>query len=331
VYSGGDVSDLAKAVERFGGRHAVVVGDLMLDEYVWGRADRISPEAPVPVVAVEGRNHLPGGAGNVARGIVALGCSASLGGVVGEDDSGARLQEALAEAGVDCEGVIAARGRTTTTKTRVIAHSQQVVRTDLEQSDPISETLAGDLASWGESALDGAHVLVLSDYAKGVLTPPLAQALIETARRHAIPIVVDPKGSDFGRYRGATVLTPNVHDAARAAILMIERREDLLEAARRLQAVLPETYLLVTRGNEGMSLIRDGTSADVAADARNVYDVTGAGDTVVAALAVALAAGLDLADGMALANAAAGIVVEKLGTATVTREELRERLAGRGA
>jgi len=315
-------------LERLAGARAVAVGDVMLDEYVWGHVSRISPEAPVPVVDVQGRSHVPGGAANVAAGVVALGGSAVLGGVAGADDPGARLREALAEIGVGADGVLRLDGRATTTKTRVIAHNQQVVRTDFEQRQPLSGDDERRLLEWASSALEDADVLVLSDYAKGVLTSSVTRRLIEAAGERGIPVVVDPKGVDYAKYRGATVLTPNVHDAERAAAYHVESYDDLLEVARRLGETLPGTALLITRGAEGMTLVSGGDAVDIAAEARDVYDVTGAGDTVVATLAVALANGVELADAVRLANAAAGIVVGKVGTATVTLDELRSRLGG---
>ncbi len=322
------MSALADAVERLPGVRVLTIGDLMLDEYVWGRVSRISPEAPVPVVEVEGRSHVPGGAANVASGIVALGGSAALGGVVGADEHGRVLRESLAERSVDCGGVLDAGDRRTTVKTRVIAHSQQVVRTDFEQRTPVDGDTAERLLGWAESVLGETDVLVLSDYAKGLLTPDVLQRLIASARAAGKPVVVDPKGVRYEKYRGATVLTPNVHDAERAAQYPVQEYDDLLEVARRLEDVLPDTYLLITRGAEGMSLMRDGKSVDIAAEAQDVYDVTGAGDTVVATLAAALGRGVEVEDAVRLANAAAGIAVGKVGTASVTLDELRARVIG---
>ncbi len=323
----GGVSALAEALERLPGVHVLTIGDLMLDEYVWGRVSRISPEAPVPVVEVEGRSHVPGGAANVASGVVALGGTASLGGVVGDDEHGRQLREVLAERSVDCAGVLAAGDRRTTVKTRVIAHSQQVVRTDFEQRAPLDDETAARLLAWAGDEVERADVLVLSDYAKGLLTQDVLQALIERATTARKPIVVDPKGVRYEKYRGATILTPNVHDAERAASYPVQEYDDLLEVARRLEGVLPGTDLLITRGADGMSLMRDGTSVDIEADARDVYDVTGAGDTVVATLAAALGRGVEVEDAVRLANAAAGIAVGKVGTASVTLDELRARLS----
>ena len=321
------MSPLAEAVERLAGVRVLTIGDLMLDEYVWGRVSRISPEAPVPVVEVDGHSHVPGGAANVASGIVALGGSAVLGGVVGADEPGRRLREALVERLVDCGGVLDSPARRTTVKTRVIAHSQQVVRTDFEEREPLEDDLAERLIGWAAGELDGADVLVLSDYAKGLLTPHVLRSLIERATSAGKPIVGDPKGVRYEKYRGATVLTPNVHDAERAAQYPVQEYDDLLEVARRLEDVLPDTDLLITRGAEGMSLMRAGESLDIAAEAQDVYDVTGAGDTVVATLAAALGRGVAVEDAVRLANAAAGIAVGKVGTASVTLDELRERVS----
>jgi rfaE bifunctional protein kinase chain/domain len=327
VVEASGVSALAEALERLPGVRVLTIGDLMLDEYVWGRVSRISPEAPVPVVEVEGRSHVPGGAANVASGVVALGGTASLGGVVGDDEHGRQLREALAERSVDCGGVLDARDRRTTVKTRVIAHSQQVVRTDFEERAPLDDETAARLLAWAGDEVERADVLVLSDYAKGLLTEEVLQTLIERATAAGKPIVVDPKGVRYEKYRGATILTPNVHDAERAASYPVQEYDDLLEVARRLDGVLPGTDLLITRGAEGMSLMRDGASVDIEADARAVYDVTGAGDTVVAALASALGRGVEVEDAVRLANAAAGIAVGKVGTASVTLDELRARLS----
>ena len=301
---------------------ALVVGDVMLDEYVWGQVNRISPEAPVPVVDVRSRTYVPGGAANVAAGIAALGGRPLVGGVVGDDAAAAQLRGALSERGLELDGLVTAAGRSTTTKTRVIAHSQQVVRADVEERRPVSEASAEALRRWAEAQLGRADVVVVSDYAKGVVSAELAQGVIDAARGAGKQVVVDPKGTDYSKYRGATVITPNIADAKRAANLAPESFAELGEVARRLASVVPGTSLLITRGSEGMSLVSDSASIDVAASAKDVYDVTGAGDTVVAALAVALGSGLQLEDAVRLANAAAGVVVGKVGTATATLGEL---------
>jgi D-beta-D-heptose 7-phosphate kinase/D-beta-D-heptose 1-phosphate adenosyltransferase len=310
-------------VGRLGRARVLTVGDLMLDEYVWGHVSRISPEAPVPVVEVRGRTHVPGGAANVAAGVVALDGRALLGGVVGADPQAEQLRRALEERGVDCEGVVADPSRSTTTKTRVIAHNQQVVRTDAEERAPLAPELEERVLAWFEGQLGGADAVVLSDYAKGVVSDRLAAGVVGPARERGLPVVVDPKGSDYSKYVGATVLTPNVADAKRAAHVAPDSFVELTEVGRRLAPLLPGSQLLITRGAEGMSLLSEGGIVDVRAEAHAVYDVTGAGDTVVATLAVALGSGLPIEDAVRLANAAAGIVVSKVGTASVTLDELR--------
>jgi D-beta-D-heptose 7-phosphate kinase/D-beta-D-heptose 1-phosphate adenosyltransferase len=305
----------------------LTIGDVMLDEYVWGEVQRISPEAPVPVVQVQRRTHVPGGAANAAAGVVALGGRALLGGVVGADVHAEHLREALAEKNLAADGLVVDPSRPTTTKTRVIAHSQQVVRTDAEDRSPLPAELEAALADWAGAHLPEVDSVVLSDYAKGVVSPTLARRVIELARDHGKPVVVDPKGTDYAKYSGATVITPNAHDAGRAANVHVHDDGDLLEVARRLTAVCNGAGLLVTRGAAGMTLFGADGRADISAEAHEVYDVTGAGDTVVAVLAVGLGQGLTLGESVRIANAAAGIAVEKVGTATVTLEELEQRLA----
>jgi rfaE bifunctional protein kinase chain/domain len=312
---------------RSAGVTVLTIGDVMLDEYVWGEVQRISPEAPVPVVQVQRRTHVPGGAANAAAGVVALGGRALLGGVVGADVHAEHLREALAATDLETDGLVVDPSRPTTTKTRVIAHSQQVVRTDAEDASPLPPELEARLGAWAAAHLPEVDTVVISDYAKGVVSPGLARCVIELARDHGKPVVVDPKGTDYAKYSGATVITPNAHDAGRAANVHVNDDGDLLEAARRITAVCNGARLLVTRGAAGMTLFGPDGRADIAAEAHEVYDVTGAGDTVVAVLAVALGQGLALEEAVRVANAAAGIAVEKVGTATVTSEELEQRLA----
>lgn len=314
----------AELLDRFPSARVVVIGDVMLDRYLWGDVRRISPEAPVPVVDVQRQTHVPGGAGNAASGVAALGARAELGSVVGDDQEASWLLEGLVGQGVGCTGVLAESGRATTTKTRVVAHSQQVVRTDLESRDAIPEELEARLIEWAKGEISQAGAVVLSDYAKGVVTPAVARAVIAEARTHGCPVVVDPKGQDYSKYSGATVLTPNVHDAERAARMSIESYDELVAAGRRLSEGLAGARLLITRGAGGMTLVGVDDSLDIAAEARDVYDVTGAGDTVVAVLAAVLASGGELECGIRLANTAAGIAVAKIGTAAVTIEELRD-------
>jgi rfaE bifunctional protein kinase chain/domain len=308
------------------GATVLVLGDAMLDEYVWGEVERISPEAPVPVVDVRKRTHVPGGAANAAAGVVALGGRALLGGVVGDDTSGATLRESLTAAGVEADGLAIDPLRPTTTKTRVVAHAQQVVRTDSETRGPLPPQIEAELVGWVRGRMSEADTLLISDYGKGVLSGAAAPASIDAARREGKPVVVDAKGVHYSKYRGATVITPNVRDAAQAANIHIEQEEHLREAARRLSAACGGAALLITRGAAGMTLFSVDHPLHVPAEAHEVYDVTGAGDTVVAVLAVALGRNVPLPDAVRVANAAAGIVVGKVGTSAVTLGELEREL-----
>jgi D-beta-D-heptose 7-phosphate kinase/D-beta-D-heptose 1-phosphate adenosyltransferase len=316
------VSDL----RHLAGAAVLSVGDVMLDEYLWGDVRRISPEAPVPVVEIRGRTHAAGGAANVAAGVIALSGRAHLAGVVGADASAEALREALNSAGVAALDLVVDAARPTTSKTRIIAHAQQVVRADHEESGPLPEAVEAELARRATARVAEVDAVVVSDYRKGVITEGVARAVIQAAVASGKPVVVDPKGLDYARYRGATVLTPNVHDAALTANLHVDSDEDLVRVAERLSAVCDGAALLITRGAAGMSLFQDGGRFDVGTRARDVYDVTGAGDTVVAMLAVALGRGVALPEAVRLANAAAGVVVGKVGTSTVSLEEVQASL-----
>lgn len=298
--------------------HVLVLGDIMLDRYWEGGTSRISPEAPVPVVKVEQIKDRPGGAGNVALNIAALGAGARLGGYTGDDEMADSLQDMLVGAGVDCAFTRVAE-LPTITKLRVISRHQQLIRLDFEEADlssagpPLATSLAGQL--------QGCGALVLSDYAKGALEDP--GPLIAAAREAGIPVLVDPKGTDFARYRGATLLTPNLHEFE-AVVGACPTETELVSRGELLMRELDLAALLVTRGEHGMTLLRPGEEElHLPARAREVFDVTGAGDTVIAVLASAVAAGAELPQAVGLANVAASIVVGKLGTAAVSAPELR--------
>ncbi len=314
----------ARALLRaMAGRRVMVVGDVMLDEFVWGKVARISPEAPVPVVLVESESRHVGGAGNVAANLRALGGRPTLLAVVGRDPSGARLRDELRAAAITASLVVCADGRPTTVKTRIIAHHQQVVRADRERTEPIPRELEHELLERVRRMLPGAQALVVSDYHKGVVTPRVMEALLQAARRLGVPLLVDPKVPHFGLYRGASLVTPNQLEAERATGIAIRSGEDLAAVGAKLLAILRCRAALVTRGDRGMTLFERGRRPlHVAASARQVYDVTGAGDTVIATLALALAARASLAEAAALANLAASVVVAKLGTATATPDEV---------
>jgi len=303
---------------RFDQARVLVVGDIMLDRYWEGPVSRISPEAPVPVVTVEQMNDRPGGAANVALNIAALGAFAALSGYAGADAKADVLEAMLRGAGVDCS-LSRIPGRETITKLRVISRHQQLLRLDFEQPQPcLPDPLpVAELAT----RLAGCGALVLSDYAKGALREP--GPLIARARKLGVPVLVDPKGADFTRYRGATLLTPNLGELE-ALVGACSTEGELVARGKRLMAELDLEALLVTRGEYGMTLLRPGVEElHLPARAREVFDVTGAGDTVIAVLAAAIAAGTDLPSSVALANMAASIAVGKLGAATVSGPELR--------
>lgn len=308
----------------------LVVGDVMLDRYWHGAASRISPEAPVPVVQVGNQEDRPGGAGNVALNIAALGSAATLVGLVGNDDNAADLESRLTAAGVYCE-FLQSVDKPTITKLRVIHQHQQLIRLDFEEIFDSADV--ADLHSKVTSLISSAQVLVLSDYAKGALQN--VSEIIELGRKQNIPVIVDPKGSDFEKYRGATLITPNFSEFE-AVVGHCKNEDELVSKGHALLSNLNLQAMLITRGEHGMTLIRpDSPELHLPARAQEVFDVTGAGDTVISVLAAALAAGDGFADATAIANLAAGLVVGKLGTAAISGPELRrailsEQNSGRG-
>ncbi len=301
----------------------LVVGDLILDKYIWGKTSRISPEAPVQVVEVERDEVRLGGAGNVVNNLLSLGCQVSVASVIGADDDGQKLFSLLMRDGIDSRGILQTPQRTTSRKTRVLASHQQMLRIDRESTESIPDTEQRELLTAVESQLEEVGAVVLSDYAKGVLSPELLQQIIAACRKRQVPVIVDPKGSDFSRYRGASLLTPNRREAEAATGTEICDLQTLLHAGNRLLQELELDALIVTRSEEGMSLFRKESAAvHLPTEAREVFDVSGAGDTVVAALAAAMAAEVAIEDAAKLANLAAGIVVGKLGTSTVSPDEI---------
>ena len=301
----------------FARARVLVVGDAMLDRYWVGEVERISPEAPVPIVRINHEEERAGGAANVARNVAALGAQVTLLSVVGADEPGARLEALLKRERVNPQ-LYRDRGVKTTVKLRVIAgRKQQLLRVDFETT-PSHEVLASKLREF-ERLLSDADVVILSDYGKGGLTHIVK--MVGMARRAGKKVLVDPKGSDYARYRGATVITPNQSEFRQVAGAWKGERE-LTERAQELRRKLDVGALVITRGAEGMTLFQDGTRFHVAAQALEVSDVSGAGDTVIATLAVALAGGAGMKDAIRLANRAAGIVVAKFGTAVVTPKEL---------
>ncbi len=318
---------LRQYVERFPQASVLVVGDLILDHYVWGRVTRISPEAPVPVVHVESEEFKLGGAANVFNNIHALGGQADICGVVGADESGRRLLKELGVRRKGRGGVIIDADRPTTRKSRVVAHHQQVVRFDVETRQEPKPSLQKRILRYVESRIKEISCLVVSDYAKGVVTPTLMAELTRLAAQRGIPIVVDPKVEHFSYYKGVTVVTPNHLEATQAAGTHGDDDRTIYEAGTMIRQRLGCQAVLVTRGEKGMSLFEgDGVQWHVPTKARQVFDVTGAGDTVVATLALALATGTTLRDAAYLANHAAGIVVGMVGTATISGKQLCDAL-----
>ena len=318
-------------IPPFGQARVLVAGDVMLDRYWHGPTGRIPPEAPVPVVRVTELEDRPGGAANVALNMAALGARAELVGLTGQDEAAGILEQRLGAADVLCDFQKVA-GLPTITKLRVISRQQQLLRLDFEES--FHDQDPAPFAEKVKARLAGCGALVLSDYAKGALRD--CPGLIALAREAGVPVLVDPKGSDFSRYRGATLLTPNLAEFE-AVVGPVPDEKTLLEKGQALMAELDLGALLITRSEKGMTLLRAGqTELHLPAHAREVFDVTGAGDTVISTLAVSLAAGADLAEAVVLANIAAGIVVGKLGTAVVSAPELRRAVhqaggPGRGA
>ena len=309
----------------------LVAGDCMLDAYVSGTATRISPEAPVPVVEVARRRFAVGGAANVAANARGMGAVVKLAGVTGVDESAAVLRAELKKMEIGIDALVEDDSRVTTTKTRVTAGGQQIVRFDEESRLPLSARFASQFLRKCETVLDEADAIVISDYAKGVASESFCRWVIEHAAKRGIPVIIDPKSSDLSRYRGARIVTPNLKETAAAAGSPIQTNEDLARAAEMLLEKIAPSALLVTRGGDGMSLFEPGKKeVHLPALVHEVADVTGAGDTVVAALAVSLGAGFDLREAAEMANLAAGVAVGHHGTWAVRRDELIEASRARG-
>ena len=300
----------------------------MLDHYIWGAVSRISPEAPVPVVHVNMESMQPGGAANVYNNIKTLGGHAELCGVIGRDESGEELRRALGFSLGKQPGLLIDETRPTTRKTRILAHSQQVVRYDIEQTQDVSPGITRKILKYVESRLSAITCLVISDYAKGVVTASLLAQLERLNRKKRVPILVDPKVAHFPYYAGVTLLTPNHLEAQQATGMTGHDDPAIHEIGHQIRQKLGCNAVLITRGEQGMSLCESsGTSKHIPAVARQVFDVTGAGDTVMSTLALALSAGASLPEAAMLANHAAGVVVGLVGTASLTPMQLREALA----
>jgi D-beta-D-heptose 7-phosphate kinase/D-beta-D-heptose 1-phosphate adenosyltransferase len=326
------LTDAHPLIDRFKRLKTLVIGDLMLDHYVWGTVSRISPEAPVPVVQMSRETEMPGGAGNVAVNMAALGAEVYVVGLLGQDAAADRLISLFQRNPIHTESTVRTPERPTIVKTRIIAHHQQVVRVDREIPGEISSPLRNQIWEQVEKILPNVQAVVLSDYAKGVITPFLINRLIPLARKRGIPITVDPKVENFHQYKRVTCVTPNTLEAmASAGVHALRGEKDVEAMGQKLLKKIDADSILVTRGEHGMSLFEKKKPAfHIPTRAREVFDVTGAGDTVISTLTLALAAGASLCQAAELANYAAGIVVGKLGTASVSGPELLKVVNNRG-
>lgn len=324
---------LDSVVNSFKGKKILIVGDIILDRFIYGKVSRISPEAPVPVVEVTGENFLLGGAANVANNILSLGGIPSLAGIIGKDTAGSVLMELLRSKNINTEGIVIDR-RHTTVKTRIIAHNQQVVRFDKEERKRIEGKSLTSFKNYIVNAIRNHDAVIISDYKKGVITASLVDAIVKNAKRDDTFVAVDPKVGHFHLYKNVSLITPNIVEASSGSGIEIKDEKSLLKAGKILMKKLSCKSVLITRSEEGMSLFeRDKARYSIThipTVAKKVYDVTGAGDTVIAVMALAYAAGASLKDAAIIANHAAGIVVAEVGTAVVSPDRLIRSIKQRG-
>ena len=317
-------------VSKFKECRVLVIGDLMIDEYLWGDVDRISPEAPVQVVAVKKEESTLGGSGNVVNNLAALGAKVFAAGVIGTGRNGKMLLKRLGYLGVDAGGVVREHGRPTTRKTRILAAHQHVLRIDRETRKEISGETLDKITCFIEKVIPETDVVIVSDYGKGLITKTLMARVVKSVKKHGKIIIADPKGLDYSKYSGVTLITPNRKEAALASGVEITNNSSLMEAGTKIIDSAGIERLLVTCGKDGMVLFeRDKKPYKIRAEARQVFDVSGAGDTVIAVLGLCLASGASFRAAASVANTAAGIVVGKVGTATVSEKELTAALMPR--
>ncbi|MCX6061846.1 MAG: D-glycero-beta-D-manno-heptose-7-phosphate kinase [Campylobacterales bacterium] len=301
----------------------LVIGDLMIDHYLWGGCERISPEAPVQVVDISRETTVLGGAGNVINNLVALGAKVCVAGVIGNDESGEELRAMLEKLGVSCEGLVVQNDRKTSKKSRIVASNQQILRYDRESKESISHESTQAVVGYASSVINECDVIILSDYGKGVITDSLAQGIIQSARKLGKKVLVDPKGKDYTKYRGAYLLTPNKKEASEATGITINDESSLRAALLQLKDTCDLECSMITLSEDGIA-IDDGSMRRFPTVAREVFDVTGAGDTVIASLSFALSCGMSIDESAKFSNRAAAVVVGKIGSATVTLEEIEE-------
>ena len=316
-----------KIILRFSKARVLVIGDLILDEFLWGDVSRISPEAPVPVVWVRSESFMPGGAANVANNIHALGGKVYIAGVIGADERGRILTQLLKKKGMDIGSIITDTKRPTTLKTRVIAHHQQVVRIDKEKMDGLDTELIDQLSDRIKKIIDDVDAIVIEDYGKGVITARLLEAVLKIAKARRKIVTVDPKEDHFHYYKGVTAITPNHHEAAYTSGIKVKDKESLNNIGKTLLNKLKCEAVLITLGENGMQLFeKEGRITHIPTVAQDVFDVSGAGDTVIGTFTLSLAAGAGMVDAARISNFAAGIVVGKVGISAVTNEELLTRI-----
>lgn len=318
------LEEFERIIDSFSNSKILIIGDIMMDRYIWGKVSRISPEAPVPVVDVSKISHLLGGAANVANNIYSLGGKVFMAGVVGSDGVGEELLEMLKERKIDVGGVIVDEERPTTLKTRIIAHNQQVVRFDIEKRERINNRIKRKILNYCLDVIPLCDAVIISDYGKGVISRSLLASIIEETNRLNKILAVDPKVDNFLYYKNVTILTPNKLEASQALRTEIRDEGDLIEAGKRLLSILGARAVLITRGEEGMTLFeRNGDITNISTTAKEVFDVTGAGDTVISVVTLALVSGGSFKDSAILSNYAAGLVVGEVGTATVSPLDLK--------
>jgi len=300
-----------------------VIGDLMIDEYIWGTVDRISPEAPVPVVAVKKETRIPGGAANVVNNLADLDIKVFVSGIIGNDWGGKFLKKYFAQKNVNTDGIILTDDRPTIIKTRIVAHDQQVVRVDKEKIKPILHDHIKQLVDFIKSIINEIDAILLSDYGKGVVIPEVIKNSVKLAHKYDKIVSVDPKVEHFFQYKKVTLLTPNHKEASQATGIKINSQEDVYKAGKYIMQKLNSDYLIITQSKDGMTVFKkNGQAKHIPTHAREVYDVTGAGDTVVATVTAALISGLDIEKSAVLSNLAAGVVVGEVGTTTITTQKL---------
>jgi D-beta-D-heptose 7-phosphate kinase/D-beta-D-heptose 1-phosphate adenosyltransferase len=319
--------DTQHLLGQFAEGRVLVVGDIIMDEFLWGKVDRISPEAPVPVVTVNRETQLLGGAANVVNNIRALGGKVFFAGILGSDERGRKILSLLEEIGVETDGILIDPRRPTTVKTRILAHSQQVVRFDRENQSPLSQGYADSLTSYVRDTIHHADTVVIADYGKGVVTTELVQTITRISKKEDKIVALDPKISRFHHYGDVTIVTPNSQEAGMASGIEIVDGNSLREAGEKLLDRFRCDAVLITRGEDGMALFERGEEPTlVPTAAKEVFDVTGAGDSVIGVMALALAVGASFQEAAVIANYAAGVVVGKVGTATVTLKELENAM-----